>query len=196
MKDEPQTRDANKVHSRDPIHSNLLRDKYNAEIAQKANQARQAALQTNLDVITTELFRLESIRAEHDNLMDELSETRRDLSKVKDSWRVARMNNTLDKARVTNVRIVSPPSIPSEPVMMLGMPHRIAITGMGGAIGFFLALGAYLFIMALREAGLIRGAAKQAAATAEATPADESLELGVWAITDDEDFPGRPPSQA
>ena len=78
-----------------------------------------------------------------------------DWAQVKEGLRVGRMNATLDKARVTNVRPVSKPTVEPTPIQMLGMPHRLAITGLGGVFGLAFSVGVYLFLVTLREAGFL-----------------------------------------
>ena len=178
MKDHEPIRDTTKIIGRDPIYADLDKQLHNSRIQMAAMVAEARALDENLNEVHDELISLEGIRAEYDNLTDELQETQLDLAKMLEGSRIARMSNTLDQAQVTNVRVVSPPEIPSEPMLMMGLPHRVATTGIGGGIGILLALGVYLLQIALREAGLIQSklaaAAGRTAQGAEAgdKPAD------------------------
>lgn len=156
MKDHDPIRDTTRVIGRDPIYADLDKQLHNSRIQLMAMDAEKRATDENLAEVHDELISLEGIRAEHQKLLDLLEETHMDLSKMLEGSRIARMSNTLDQAQVTNVRVVSPPEIPSEPMLMMGLPHRVAITGIGGGIGILLALGVYLLQIALREAGLIR----------------------------------------
>jgi uncharacterized protein involved in exopolysaccharide biosynthesis len=118
-------------------------------------KARAAALATNLEAARAQLQELDRHRGRHEVLASQIESNSGVLARAVSAERLCRASQRLDEAGVMNVSVISEPSVQPTPVTVMGFPHRVGDTLLGGVFGFVLAAGVLLVVHALREAGLL-----------------------------------------
>lgn len=157
---------------RDPIHTHLEQQQVEAETNLHAIASERRVLNERLVDLSKSLTDIEAKRAVYEQMYMEVTERKEDLRRVLHSVRIGKMQDKLDEASVTNVRIVSPPTIPPGPNMRFGFSPRVFAVLMSAAMGFCLSLGFFLLRAALREGSLMakQADADAAESQAQATP--------------------------
>jgi len=144
------------VNGRNPLHDLLAQSEHIAEATLRGLEAEQAAMAVGLTRLVGELAELERARAQHTKLLEELAAATTKKENMTEAVRIGRISLMLDEQRVTNVRVIAPPSMHPVSNLVMGMERKTLNAIVGGVLGFLLSVLYFFAMRALREAGLLR----------------------------------------
>ncbi|MEM7204567.1 MAG: hypothetical protein AAF628_30195 [Planctomycetota bacterium] len=151
----PVSEEGGRVETRNPLYTSLTQQLVEATATLQAIDAEREVLETQLTTVSETIDAHEGERINYERLNLELAEAKEDLRRVRMGLRTGRMNQTLDQAQITNVKIIEPPTIPAGPNMKFGFSPRVFTIISGTMTGFLLSLAFFLLRGAIREGKLM-----------------------------------------
>lgn len=146
------------VEGRNPIHDFLSEARLLAEANQHGLEARKTALDAGLAELVGQLAELEKARPENTKLIDDLASAMLENENMTEAVRIGRLSRRLDKERITNVRVIAPPSPQPLPNLVVGLAPEVLNALTGGLLGFLISVCYFFGIRTLREAGVLKKA--------------------------------------